>query len=173
MIHYQLRCTSGHGFESWFRSIAAFEAQSRGGLIECPQCGTASVSRALMAPAITSGAQARPLDAPADPPAAAASPPAPSVTPSAVPSAAPSASPAPSAAGMPPALRAALQKLRSEVERHCDPVGDRFADEARAIHRGESPVRGIYGESTPEQAEALADEGIEVARIPWVPRADG
>ena len=48
-----------------------------------------------------------------------------------------------------------------------------FAQEARKIHSGESDKRGIYGETTPEEAEALKDEGIEVARLPWVPRADG
>ena len=66
-----------------------------------------------------------------------------------------------------------LQRLRAEVERTCEDVGADFAQEARRIHTGESEHRGIYGEATPEQAEALADEGIEVARIPWVPRADG
>jgi hypothetical protein len=35
------------------------------------------------------------------------------------------------------------------------------------------PVRPIYGEATEEQAESLAEDGINVARIPWVPRADG
>ena len=48
-----------------------------------------------------------------------------------------------------------------------------FADEARRIHRGETEKRNIYGEATPEQAEALAEDGIEVAQVPWVPRADG
>jgi hypothetical protein len=74
---------------------------------------------------------------------------------------------------LPDHMRAMLQRLRAEVEKNCDYVGEQFADEARRIHRGESDVRGIYGETTPEQAEALADEGIEVNRIPWVPRADG
>jgi hypothetical protein len=76
-------------------------------------------------------------------------------------------------ARMPAQVRAALQKLRSEVESSCDYVGNQFAEEARKMHRGESERRGIYGETTPEQAETLADEGIQVARIPWVPRADG
>jgi hypothetical protein len=74
---------------------------------------------------------------------------------------------------LPDEMRAMLQKLRAEVEKNCDYVGENFADEARRIHNGESDKRGIYGEATPEQAEALADDGIEVARIPWVPRADG
>jgi hypothetical protein len=74
---------------------------------------------------------------------------------------------------MPAHVRAMLQRMRAEVEKHCDYVGPQFADEARKIHRGESDKRGIYGETTPEQVEALAEEGIEVSRIPWVPRADG
>jgi hypothetical protein len=74
---------------------------------------------------------------------------------------------------VPDQVRAVLQRLRAEIERTSDYVGPEFADEARRIHRGESEKRNIYGESTPEQAEALAEEGIQVARIPWVPRADG
>jgi hypothetical protein len=66
-----------------------------------------------------------------------------------------------------------LQRIRAEVEKNCEYVGDSFADEARRIHKGESDARAIYGETTPEQAEALADDGIEVARIPWLPRAEG
>jgi hypothetical protein len=77
------------------------------------------------------------------------------------------------ATGLPDQIRAVLQKIRAEVERTSDYVGPAFADEARRMHRGESDKRNIYGESTPEQAEALADEGIEISRIPWVPRADG
>ena len=73
---------------------------------------------------------------------------------------------------IPDHIRAMLQKLRSEVEKNCDYVGNEFADEARKMHRGESERRGIYGEASPSEAEALAEEGIQVARIPWVPRAD-
>lgn len=72
----------------------------------------------------------------------------------------------------PEQLRRALQQLRRHVESSCDYVGDRFADEARRIHRGEAEARGIYGESTAEESDSLAEEGIEVARIPWVPSSD-
>lgn len=74
---------------------------------------------------------------------------------------------------MPDELRAKLQRLRSEIEQNCDDVGAGFADEARRIHSGDAKARGIYGETTPAEAEALAEDGIEVARIPWVPRSDG
>jgi hypothetical protein len=86
----------------------------------------------------------------------------------------PVAAPEAMAAGpMPAKMRAMLQKMRAEVEKNCDYVGPAFAEEARKMHRGESEKHGIYGETSPEQAEALAEEGIEVSRIPWVPRADG
>ncbi len=66
--------------------------------------------------------------------------------------------------------RRALLELRRQVEDNCDYVGERFPEEARRIHYGESDPRGIYGESSAEEAEALEDEGITVNRIPWVPR---
>jgi hypothetical protein len=72
----------------------------------------------------------------------------------------------------PAEMRRALQELRKQVETHCDYVGPGFAEEARKIHRGETPARGIYGEATPTESRALADEGIEVASIPWVPPND-
>ncbi|TCQ21916.1 DUF1178 family protein [Rhizobium sp. PP-CC-3G-465] len=55
MILYALTCDKGHGFEGWFGSSADFEAQSESGLVTCPICGTASVGRALMAPALSTG----------------------------------------------------------------------------------------------------------------------
>lgn len=153
MIHYQLRCSQDHAFDGWFKDSAAFEAQAKSGLLECPECGNVRVRRALMAPSVAR----RPEAAPAAPPA----------TKDVV------ATGAPSGERMPAQIRAVLQRLRAEVEKNCDYVGPGFAEEARRIHRGESDKRGIYGETTAEQAERLAEEGIEVARIPWVPRSDG
>jgi hypothetical protein len=72
----------------------------------------------------------------------------------------------------PDQLRRMLQQLRREVETHCDYVGERFAEEARRMHSGKSEARGIYGETSEAEARALADDGIEVARIPWVPSSD-
>ncbi len=166
MIHYQLRCSQDHGFDGWFKDSAAFEAQAARGLVECPVCGDVKVDRALMAPALISTALGRQgADRAPEPEAAPAPAPA---------QAAPSPPPATAVAGrLPDHLRAALQRLRGEIERNCDYVGPRFAEEARRIHKGESEARGIYGETTPEQAEALAEDGIDFTRVPWVPRADG
>lgn len=67
------------------------------------------------------------------------------------------------------AMRQALGELRKSVEETCDYVGERFPDEARKIHYGETEARAIYGEASGEQADELAEEGITFQRIPWVP----
>lgn len=69
-------------------------------------------------------------------------------------------------------VRRALQVLRRHVETNCENVGSRFAAEARAIHNGTSKTRGIYGDSTPEESHALAEDGIDFQTIPWVPPSD-
>ena len=157
MIHYQLRCDHEHEFDGWFKDSSAFDRQAKRGLVECPHCGDTKVTRALMTPAVPKKSSQLPAPPPAAPHAK---------------------SDAKSDGGkkgtrLPAEVRAALQRLRAEVEQNCDYVGPEFADEARKIHRGESDKRGIYGETTPDEAEALAEEGITVSAIPWVPRADG
>jgi hypothetical protein len=66
--------------------------------------------------------------------------------------------------------RRALSELRSQIEANCDYVGPRFPEEARRIHYGDTDPRGIYGESTTEEADALKEEGVQVHRLPWVSR---
>jgi hypothetical protein len=69
-------------------------------------------------------------------------------------------------------FRKALQEVRREIEANCDYVGDRFAEEARRIHYGETDPRSIYGEASADDAKTLSEEGIEFARIPWPTRTD-
>ena len=52
MILFDLRCKDGHAFEAWFRDSAAYEDQVAAGDLACPVCGSAEVSKALMAPAV-------------------------------------------------------------------------------------------------------------------------
>lgn len=66
----------------------------------------------------------------------------------------------------------ALTKLREQVEKNCDDVGDKFAEEARKIHFGEVEKRNIYGQTTPDEAKDLKEDGVEFGEIPWVPRRD-
>lgn len=52
MIHYSLHCEIDHSFDGWFANAAAYDAQHGRGLVTCPICGSAQVSKALMAPAL-------------------------------------------------------------------------------------------------------------------------
>ncbi len=69
-------------------------------------------------------------------------------------------------------LRKAVENLQKEVAENCDYVGDKFADEARKIHYKEADARNIYGETSDDEAQSLEEEGIEFARIPWLPRTN-
>ena len=59
---------------------------------------------------------------------------------------------------------AAMQKKLLEKS---DNVGDRFSDEARAIHLGEAEARAIHGRATRADAEGLLEEGIPVSPLPF------
>jgi hypothetical protein len=158
MILYRLRCANGHEFESWFKDSKAYERQEKKSLIGCAVCGDAKIKRAIMAPRIgKKGAEVEPP------------PPAPTPAPAPSPEQQQMAA---MARRMPKELREALLKVRAEVEKNCEHVGEKFAEEARKIHYGESDKRGIYGETSDEEAEALAEEGIEFGRLPWLPRGN-
>src|SRR5262245_2230952 len=65
-----------------------------------------------------------------------------------------------------------VMNVRKHVEENAEYVGDRFPREARAIHYGDAEERQIYGEATLADARELVEEGIPVAPIPSLPRAD-
>ena len=73
----------------------------------------------------------------------------------------------------PAQLRNLLIEMRRQVETHCDYVGNRFADEARRIHYGETIPHAIYGEASDAESRELVDEGISFGRLPWIPTSDG
>jgi hypothetical protein len=66
-------------------------------------------------------------------------------------------------------ILAKLRELRRQVESNCDYVGGKFAEEARKIFYGEAETRAIYGETTPNEADELREEGVPFAAIPWAP----
>src|SRR3974390_1531980 len=157
MIRYALTCDKGHDFESWFQNSAAFDKQSKRNLVSCPQCGSAKVEKAIMAPRLSSTARKR---APAIE--------APAPTPEAPPSA---ASPAQVAMISPQEreLRSKLKELRDHLVKNADNVGTKFPEKARKMHYGEIEHRSIYGVASPEEARRLADEGIEFHPLPILP----
>lgn len=62
-------------------------------------------------------------------------------------------------------IKAAVKEIRANAE----DVGERFPEEARKIHYGETEARGIIGQASPDEARALVEEGIEIAPLPAFP----
>ncbi len=142
-----LRCGAGHSFEGWFASEDDYGSQRDRGLLDCPVCGNAEVARLPSAPRLNlSGARAtEPAQAPATP--------------------APASAPVTTMTGQAAAVQR-LAEAMAEILNNTQDVGDRFAEEARRIHYGESDAKAIRGQTTREEREALADEGIEVFTLP-------
>jgi hypothetical protein len=151
MIRYSLHCEQGHSFESWFQSSSAYDSQVKRKLVACPVCGSAKVEKAIMAPRIVSK-KGRDKAAPAE---------------------APTEAPASESTSLMMAqereLRAKIKELRDHIVKNADNVGEKFPNEARAMHYGDKEHRPIYGEASHEEARALVDEGVEVSPLPTLP----
>lgn len=147
MIVLNLSCDHEHLFEGWFASSAAFDEQRERGLVSCPVCGATTISRRPTAPYVNTGASA---------PARAPETLAPKL---------PVKSRSVTPAAEPDVVAAAMAMLR-RVGRESEDVGDRFADEARRIHHGESQARNIRGRATRDDVGELLDEGIAVLPLP-------
>ena len=140
-----LRCANGHGFEGWFGSEDDYMDQNGRGAVECPLCADKLITRLPSAPRLNlSGARE----------------PAALTTPAAF------SAPAVQAEARPADLRAAWLQTVRELMARTEDVGERFATEARRIHYGETPNRGIRGQATVEERAALQDEGIETVTVP-------
>lgn len=149
MIVFDLECRAGgHRFEGWFGSSEDFAAQSERGLLACPQCGSADVIKAPMAPSVPrKGNQlSAPVAAEAAAPVAVANDTLP-----------------------PQALRMMqeLARMQAKALEKSRWVGGKFADESRAMHYGEREAEPIHGQATIAEARELLEEGIEVAPLPF------
>jgi hypothetical protein len=131
-----LQCRHAHAFEGWFASEEDFQGQLARGLVECPMCGDVEIAKMPSAPRLNLGA--------AEP-----------AQPKQEVMAAPNAQ-----------LQAAWRQIVQQVMANTEDVGERFAEEARKIHYGESDERGIRGQATREETEALLEEGIGVLPLP-------
>lgn len=137
MIRFGLACEHGHEFDGWFRSSDDFDKQKKRGLIDCPECGSHRVDKALMAPAVATGGKREKM-----------------------------------ALALNAEQRRVMQEMKALSEKlreNADYVGDKFAEEARKIHFGETEQRGIYGEATAEEAKTLAEDGVPFMPIPVFP----
>ena len=145
MIVFNLSCSHAHTFDGWFRSADDYDRQAKGGLVECPACGDAKITKQLSAPRINSGATEMAMN---DSPQ-------------------PSGAQEVMAASLMPNLQQhMLQQVKSFVRANTEHVGNAFAETARKMHYGEQSHRNIRGKVTRDEAAELHDEGIETVHLP-------
>ncbi|MEO0441471.1 MAG: DUF1178 family protein [Pseudomonadota bacterium] len=154
MIVFDLVCEPhGHKFEGWFGSSADFDDQKASGLLTCPTCGSLSVSKGLMAPNVGAKGNQRSETSPNE-----------------ADSAPVSSSGTISNATSVPADQGEILKLAAEVQEklleQSEWVGDEFPEKAREIHYGETEEKPVHGIATPDEVEALEEEGIEITPLP-------
>lgn len=137
-----LQCRHAHGFEGWFASEDDFQGQLARGLVECPLCGDAHITKMPSAPRLNLGAS--------EP----------------APAAAPAGAKQEVMSAPNEQLQAAWMQLVKQVMTQTEDVGERFAEEARKIHYGETEERGIRGQASREETQALLEEGISVLPLP-------
>lgn len=140
MIKYALICDHDHEFEAWFGSSDDYDTQRKRGFVDCPVCGSKNVEKMLMAPRVSGTRKSKDVDVPMT-----------------------------TMPQMPTEMVEKLREIKQHVETHSENVGDKFPEEARKIHYGESEARGIYGKASLEEAASLVKEGVEVMPIPDLP----
>ena len=163
MIRYSLICDNAHEFDSWFANSGAFEEQSGGGLVVCPFCHSAHVTKAIMSPRVARTGVARIAPAGPDTPAA--------ETPAVEEPVKPVEENRPVALidEKHAALRTMMRELHTKIMQTTVDVGSRFPEEARRIHDSETAEQPIRGQATADEARALLEEGIGILPIPTLP----
>jgi hypothetical protein len=186
MIRYALSCDEGHPFEAWFASSDAYDAQSAARLVECPMCGSMKVRKQIMAPHVASSTRRRGEGESGRRGTESASTDAGSEASSAATDASegshggsedqpPGRSHGSShdqsggrqGLSLSPSEFAELAaKVRAHIRQTHAYVGEKFAEEARAMHAGQKDEKPIFGEATLAEARALQEEGVPVAALP-------
>ncbi len=164
-----LQCQHAHSFEGWFGSEGDFQSQLARGLVECPMCGDATITKKLSAPRLNLSGSREVVVAQDAAESVAARPVSTNVS---------GQEPAKEAAKdevvqamlQDPQFQAAYLHMARKIMANTEDVGTQFAEEARKIHYGEAKERGIRGQASHDERMELLDEGIDVMPLP-LPKA--
>jgi hypothetical protein len=143
MIKYNLECSCGETFESWFQNSNEYEKLLKKNLINCYVCGRSkTVKKSIMAPSVaTSKTSVAETDVEQK-------------------------------KEFFKNVKSKIRELNDYVAKNAEFVGDKFVSEVRSIHYDKKKKRNIYGNATLEETKELQEEGIDVATIPWAPKED-
>ena len=136
MIKYNLKCSNGHEFISWFSDSLEFDKLNKKKLLECIYCSSKKINKSIMAPMISGGKLKED-----------------------------------SSNLLNEKLsdkKKELLEIRNYIEKNFEFVGDKFSQKVREVYYDKKTRKTIYGSTTKEEREELAEEGIDLISIPWV-----
>ena len=136
MIKYNLKCSNGHEFISWFSDSLEFDKLNKKKLLECIYCSSKKINKSIMAPMISGGKLKED-----------------------------------SSNLLNEKLsdkKKELLQIRNYIEKNFEFVGDKFSQKVRDVYYDKKTRKTIYGSTTKEEREELAEEGIDLISIPWV-----
>tara|TARA_Y200000002_G_C22519859_1_gene595048 strand:- start:17 stop:439 length:423 start_codon:yes stop_codon:yes gene_type:complete len=136
MIKYNLKCSNGHEFISWFSDSLEFDKLNKKKLLECIYCSSKKINKSIMAPMISGGKLKEDSfnllnEKLSD-------------------------------------KKKELLQIRNYIEKNFEFVGDQFSQKVREVYYDKKTRKTIYGSTTKEEREELAEEGIDLISIPWV-----
>ena len=136
MIKYNLKCSNGHEFKSWFSDSNEFDKLNKRKLLECIYCSSKKIKKSIMAPMISGGKLKEDsmnlLNEKLS------------------------------------SKKNELLQIRKYIEKNFEFVGDKFSQKVREVYYNKETRKTIYGTTTPEERDELAEEGIDLLSIPWV-----
>ena len=136
MIKYNLKCSGGHEFESWFSDSKEFDKLNKKKLLECIYCSSNKIQKSIMAPMVSGGKLKE------------------------------------NSLGIVNEKllneKNELLQIRKYIEKNFEYVGDKFSQKVREVYYDKENKKTIYGTTTKEERDELAEEGIDLLSVPWV-----
>ena len=150
MVVYDLICDAQHEFEGWFKNAEDLVSQQEKGLLSCPVCDSLEVIKKVAAPKLTRKSNSTSINHINNVPEAMAN----------------LNSDSPEAYGQ---LQNMLTSVHKFIDSNFEDVGNKFANEALSMHRGEKEVSNIRGTASAKQLKDLAEEGVTALPLPAKP----
>ena len=136
MIKYNLKCSNGHEFKSWFSDSSEFDKLNKKRLLECIYCSSKKIKKSIMAPMVSGGKLNEDNMSLLNKKLS--------------------------------SKKNELLQIRNYIEKNFEYVGDEFSKKVREVYYDKKTKNTIYGTTTKEERDELAEEGIDLLSIPWV-----
>ena len=136
MIKYNLKCSNGHEFISWFSDSLEFDKLNKKKLLECIYCSSKKIDKSIMAPMVSGGKLKEDSSNFLNEKLS--------------------------------SKKKELLQIRNYIEKNFEFVGNKFSQKVREVYYDKKTRKTIYGSTTKEEREELAEEGIDLLSVPWV-----